>query len=50
MRKVANAKPSDVGRLYRCKAVLAVHGSEEKLAFHAVSDVMEKEKVPPHAT
>ncbi|KAL1530718.1 hypothetical protein AB1Y20_001617 [Prymnesium parvum] len=30
------------GRLYRCKAILAVAGSPQQLAFHAVGDVMDK--------
>ena len=42
MRRVASAKPEEVGTLYRSKAVLAVAGSSRKLVFHAVQDVMEK--------
>jgi len=36
MRKVASAKPEEVGTLYRSKAVLAQSGSSQKMAFHAV--------------
>ncbi len=35
------------GILYRSKAILSVEGSSMKLAFHAVSDVMEKSLVGP---
>lgn len=34
--------PKEKGTLYRSKAVLAVAGSDRKLVFHAVSDVMER--------
>eukprot|EP00752_Nemacystus_decipiens_P002170 g2066.t1 len=34
--------PKDKGVLFRSKAVLAVAGSDRKLIFHAVSDVMER--------
>ena len=34
--------PKDKGTLFRSKAVLAVAGSDLKLVFHAVSDVMER--------
>lgn len=34
--------PKDKGTLFRSKAVLAVAGSDRKLVFHAVSDVMER--------
>ncbi|CAM9196988.1 unnamed protein product, partial [Scytosiphon promiscuus] len=34
--------PKDKGVLFRSKAVLAVAGSDRKLVFHAVSDVMER--------
>ncbi|CAM9289505.1 unnamed protein product [Chrysoparadoxa australica] len=37
--------PEDKGVLYRCKAVLAVRGSNKKLAFHSVSDVTESGEV-----
>ena len=43
LRRVASAKREDIGTLYRSKGVLAVYGSGERLVFHAVSDVMEKE-------
>lgn len=33
--------PREKGLLFRSKAVLAVAGSDRKLVFHAVSDVME---------
>ncbi len=35
------------GILYRSKAILSLEGSSMKLAFHAVSDVMEKSLVSP---
>jgi len=41
-RRIATAKPEDVGRLYRCKAVLSAAGSPNRLVFHAVADVMER--------
>ncbi|CAM9115855.1 unnamed protein product, partial [Sphacelaria rigidula] len=34
--------PKEKGTLFRSKAVLAVAGSDRKLVFHAVSDVMER--------
>lgn len=34
--------PKEKGVLFRSKAVLAVAGSDRKLVFHAVSDVMER--------
>ena len=34
--------PKDKGTLFRSKAVLALAGSDLKLVFHAVSDVMER--------
>jgi len=45
LRKVSSAKPEEVGTLYRSKGVLAVVGVSERLVFHAVADVMEKEYV-----
>ena len=45
LRKVASAKVEDIGTLYRSKGVLAVSGVNERLVFHAVADVMEKEYV-----
>eukprot|EP00903_Cladosiphon_okamuranus_P021241 g19514.t1 len=36
--------PKDKGVLFRSKAVLAVAGSDRKLVFHAVSDVMERKE------
>ena len=47
IRLLASAKPAEVGTLYRCKAVLAQLGSAQRLAFHAVCDVTEKEEVGP---
>ena len=54
LRKLASQKKEDVGTLYRSKGVLAVAGSDARLVFHAVADVMEKsyigtwpEKTPP---
>ncbi|KAG5182154.1 CobW/HypB/UreG, nucleotide-binding domain-containing protein [Tribonema minus] len=44
VRQLAILKPED-GAL--CKAVLAVAGSPNKLAFHAVSDVMERAEMGP---
>ncbi|OQR86629.1 hypothetical protein ACHHYP_10334 [Achlya hypogyna] len=38
-------------RLYRCKAILTVEGVANKLVFHAVGDVVEREWLPvPKAT
>ena len=45
MRQLATIKKEEMGTLYRCKAVLAVAGSNQRLVFHAVSDVLEKELV-----
>ena len=44
-RQLATIKKEELGTLYRCKAVLAVAGSNQRLVFHAVSDVLEKELV-----
>eukprot|EP01062_Namystynia_karyoxenos_P019316 TRINITY_DN17253_c0_g1_i1.p1 TRINITY_DN17253_c0_g1~~TRINITY_DN17253_c0_g1_i1.p1 ORF type:complete len:901 (+),score=293.26 TRINITY_DN17253_c0_g1_i1:70-2703(+) len=44
VRSLSRLTP-DRGKLYRSKAVLAAAGSRRKLAFHAVSDVVEKEWV-----
>jgi G3E family GTPase len=41
MRQLATLDP-ELGLLYRSKALLAAAGSNDKVAFHAVSDVMEK--------
>ena len=53
VRKVAAAKREDIGTLYRAKGVLFVAGSDARLVFHAVADVMEREYVgrwPPGTT
>jgi len=50
VRTIAAAKPEENGTLYRSKGVLAVEGSGQRLVFHAVSDVMEKEFVGPWPT
>ncbi|CAN0288467.1 unnamed protein product [Ascophyllum nodosum] len=43
VRKLA-VLPKEKGTLFRSKAVLAVAGSDRKLVFHAVSDVMERKE------
>ncbi|EQC40261.1 hypothetical protein SDRG_02165 [Saprolegnia diclina VS20] len=47
-RLVLPVKDGDAAkqRLYRCKAILSVEGVENKLVFHAVGDVVEREWLP----
>lgn len=45
LRKLSSQKKEEIGTLYRSKGVLAVAGSDARLVFHAVADVMEKSLV-----